>query len=287
MILRKIFWKLGFKNESLYMFMAGFLIALAGIVIGKIIFSQNIGLVAVFLTALAAISLVDKQISISELLLGRTKRAGGKLLILDEIITVQHTVTLKSVYADHKNLFRTYLFLFLGIMLCYSSVIMVLPQEQVEKIFGEQFKIISGNALNPLQTFTEIIVNNFFVLLTGFFLALLFEFGTTFIIVWNASVWGTAFALAAKTPFLQLSENPLINFALIMAIVFPHLVLEIISYFASTIAGGLLNKALILEETWSTRFKIIATHSTLIFLFGLLVLGLAAIVETIVIIILE
>lgn len=289
MILKKIYWRLGFRNEALFHFLVGIFFALAGIMLSKLIFSQNIGLVAVFLISLASISLVDREINISETLLGRLKRLPNKIFIIDEIITVQHTITLKSIYDDHKNLFKTYLFLFLGIMACFSLLTLMLPIEQSTRLFGEQFKIISsqdnvsGSAVNLAETFTGILVNNFFVLIAGFFLALLFEYGTTFIIVWNASVWGTAFALAAKTPWVTLNADPFVNFLFIMLIVFPHLVLEIVSYFSSTIAGGLLNKAIISEKINSIRFKIIATHSVLLFVFGLLVLGVAALVEMVVI----
>ncbi len=283
MILKKIYWKMGFKRERFFFFLAGFFFALAGIAIGRLIFSQNIGLVAVFLTSLAAISIVDKQISLSEILLGKIKRLPNRIIFIDEILTVEHRVTLKSVYEDHKYLFSTYFFLFLGIMACYSAVTIALPVEQSSKLFGEQFEIISGQGLGPIDTFIGLITNNFFVLLTGFFLALLFESGTTFIIVWNASVWGTAFALVTKNPWITLTSDPFINFVFLLLLSFPHLVLEIVSYFASTIAGGLLNKAIIAENFMSIRFKIIAAHSTVLFLFGLLTLLIGAAVETLVI----
>lgn len=283
MLLKKIYYKAGLRNEWFFYFLSGFFFALLGIAVAKIIFSQNIGMVAVFLASLASISIVDSKISISEIILGRTKRLPNRVIMVDEILTVEHKVTLRSIIQDHKNLFATYLAIFLGTMLCFSAVTLALPQSQVEMIFGEQFKVISGNAFNLFGIFTEIIVNNFFVLITSFFLALLFEKGTTFIIVWNASVWGAAFASAAKSPFITLAQDPVSSFALIMVVVFPHLVLEAGAYFSSTIAGGILNKALIAEEMNSIRFRVIATHSILLFVFGLILLGIGGVIETLVI----
>lgn len=282
-LLKKIYYKAGLRSEWFFYFLSGFFFALLGIAVAKIIFAQNIGMVAVFLASLASISIVDSKISISEIILGRTKRLPNRVIRVDEIITVEHTVTLRGIIQDHRNLFATYLAVFLGTMLCFSAVTLALPQSQVEIIFGEQFRVISGNAFNPIGVFSEIIVNNFFVLVTSFFLALLFEKGTTFIIVWNASVWGAAFAAAAKTPFISLAQDPVASFALIMLVVFPHLILEAGAYFSSTIAGGLLNKAIIAEEMNSIRFRVIATHSILLFVLGLIFLGVGAIVETLVI----
>ncbi|MDO8634556.1 MAG: hypothetical protein Q7K34_04665 [archaeon] len=282
-LLKKIYFKAGLRSEWFFYFLSGFFFALLGIAVAKIIFAQNIGMVAVFLASLASISIVDSKISLSEIVLGRTRRMPNRAIVMEEIITAEHRVTLKGIFADHKNLLATYLAVFLGTMLCFSAVTLALPQSQVEIIFGEQFRVISGNAFSPLGVFTGIITNNFFVLITSFFLALLFEKGTTFIMVWNASVWGAAFAAAAKSPFISLAHDPIASFALIMLVVFPHLVLEAGAYFSSTIAGGLLNKAIIAENMNSIRFRVIATHSVLLFLLGLIFLGAGAIVETAVI----
>lgn len=283
MLLKKIYYKAGLRSEWFFYFASGFFFALAGIAAAKIIFAQNIGMMAVFLAALASIPLVDSKISLSEIVLGRTKRISNRLIWLDEIVTTEHKVTFKSIIHDHKNLFATYLAVFLGAMLCFSTVTLALPQNQVEIIFGEQFRVISGNALNPLGVFTEIIFNNFFVLAISFLLALMLEKGTTFIMVWNASVWGAAFAAAAKSPFISLAQDPIASFTLIMLVVFPHLVLEAGAYFLSTIAGGLLNKAIIAENINSARFRVIATHSAFLLLLGLILLGAGAIIETVVI----
>lgn len=280
MILKRVYWQLGFKNENLYYFAVGFVYSIIGIIISAMIFSQNIGLAAVFLISLAAISQVDKKISLSEQTLGKTKSIGTKILFLEEVVTVQHKVTLRSVYDDHKNLFKTYFFLFMGILLCFSLVTLVLPLEESSKLFGEQFKIISGAAFNDTGILSEILSINLTVLLTGFFLALMFEYGTTFIIVWNASVWGTAFAIAAKQSFLIDVGNPVISFIALILLVLTYLPFEAAAYFSSSIAGGLLHKAVTREMFHFTRFKLIGMHVIILLGFGAILLGLAGIIET-------
>jgi len=279
MILKKLYWSTGLKNESLYYFIIGFLYSLLGIFVSWLIFTQNIGLVAVFLISIAAITQVDKKLSISELILGKTKLVGGKIAYFEEIIIAQRKITLGSVYKDHKNLFKTYLFLFLGIMFCFSAITLILPLDQSTKLFGEQFKIIQGGAFSDSGLLTEILLINLRVLLTGFFLALIFEFGTTFIIVWNASVWGTAFAFASKEALLINSGDPFINFFIIIALVLTYLPFEAAAYFSSTISGGLLNKAILREKISSKRFQLIATHSIILLGFGLVLLSISGLIE--------
>ncbi|MBI2597855.1 MAG: hypothetical protein HYW50_01530 [Candidatus Diapherotrites archaeon] len=279
MILKKLFWATGLKSEDFYYFFIGFIYSLVGIGTSIMIFSQNIGLAAVFLISLAAISQVDKKLSLSEKMLGTTKSIGTKVLFLEEVVTVKHTITLRSVFEDHKNLFKIYFFLFMGIMLCFSAITLILPIEKSSVLFGEQFKIISGKAFTKENLLVDILLNNTMVLLTGLFLAILFEYGTTFIIVWNATVWGTAFAVAAKQSFLLDVGNPTITFTVLILLVFTYLPFEAAAYFASSIAGGLLNKAMTRESISSIRFKIIATHAVILLGFGMILLGLSVVIE--------
>ena len=279
MILKKLYWATGQKNENLYYFCIGFIYSLIGIGTSMMIFSQNIGLAAVFFISLAAIAQVDKKLSISERMLGTTKSIGTKMRYLEEVLTVKHTITLRSVFEDHKNLFTTYFFLFMGIMLCFSTITLALPIEKSTQLFGEQFKIISGKAFTQQNLLQEILENNLAVLLTGLFLALLFEYGTTFIIVWNASVWGTAFAVAAKNSFLIDLGNPVFTFIALTLLVLTYLPFEAAGYFASSIAGGLLNKAITRESISSIRFRIIAMHAIILLGFGLILLGLSGVIE--------
>ncbi len=296
---RELYWKTGLKSDAVFFYLAGLFFALLGIVLSKIIFAQNIGLVAVFLAALAAISLVDKQLSLSEYMLTRLRPIPLQIQKREDLVQAQDRATIKSIFHDHYPLFKTYFFLFLGVMTCFSILTLLVPESDSNALFGEQFKTIfgrgaetisnssTGYATNWFSTFYGLLSNNLVVLVVAFGLALVFEFGTTFLIIWNASVWGTAFAFAAKTTTILLHEDPILNFLFLMAIVFPHLVLEALAYFSATIGGGLLNKALLAEPVSSFRFKLIASRTLLLFVLGVCLLGAAAGVETLAIIFLR
>ena len=75
-----------------------------------------------------------------------------------------------------------------------------------------------------------------------------------FLIVWNASVWGTIFGLTAKSAAVFADKHPIYFFGLIMLIVFPHMIIEGIAYFLAAISGSVISKDVILEQFASDRF---------------------------------
>jgi uncharacterized membrane protein SpoIIM required for sporulation len=127
-----------------------------------------------------------------------------------------------------------------------------------------------------------LLTNNFLVLMACFILALLAGDGAIFLIVWNASVWGTIFGLTAKSAALFAGKHPLYFFGLIMLIVFPHMILEAISYFLAAIAGSVISKDVLLEQFASDRFFEVFGFNLYLLLFALLFLLMGAIVETVV-----
>ena len=113
-----------------------------------------------------------------------------------------------------------------------------------------------------------------------FILALLAGDGAIFLITWNASVWGTIFGLTAKNAAVFSGKHPLYFFGLIMLIVFPHMIIEAISYFLAAISGSVISKDVLLEDFASERFFEVFGFNLYLLLFGLLFLLLGAIVET-------
>ena len=113
-----------------------------------------------------------------------------------------------------------------------------------------------------------------------FIIALLTGDGAIFLITWNASVWGTIFGLTAKNAALFSGKQALVLFGIIMLVVFPHMILEAISYFLGAISGGVISKDVLLEEFASNRFLEVFGLNLYLLLFALLFLVLGALVET-------
>ena len=111
-------------------------------------------------------------------------------------------------------------------------------------------------------------------------MALLTGDGAIFLITWNASVWGTIFGYTAKSASLFSGQNAFYLFGLIILIVFPHMMIEAISYFLAAIAGSVISKDVLLERFASDKFMEVFGFNLYLFLFALIFLLLGAGVET-------
>jgi len=107
----------------------------------------------------------------------------------------------------------------------------------------------------------------------GFLFSFVFEFGTTFVVIRNGIFWGLTLGVFAGS-----YPGNLLGLLLIA----PHLVLEASSYFVSSIAGGVLSKAVVEEKIESERFYSLFTQVIALLLVSILLVVLAAGVETIV-----
>jgi hypothetical protein len=150
-------------------------------------------------------------------------------------------------------------------------------REQLEIRYGQGF---AGHAIISTGLFWDLLKNNFMVLIACFLLALLTGDGAIFLITWNASVWGTIFGLTArKAAVASGTTNPFIYFGIIMAVVFPHMMLEAISYFLAAISGSMISKDVLLEQFESHRFWEVFIFNLYLLLFALMFLLLGALVE--------
>jgi len=285
LVLEHIFPEDWLEKKGRYAFILGIIYSVIGILIASILFPGDPALVAVAFTSLLLLPELYKIFSIEE----RQE-------------SVEQKVSMKALWKDDIDVVRIYLFLFLGILLVYSLGTIVMPQLQTNTLFREQLEIrfgqgfsgqaISGQAVNVGTAaenlkfspglFFSLLSNNFLVLIACFIMALLTGDGAIFLITWNASVWGTIFGLTAKYAGVFTGKHPLYFFALIMLIVFPHMIIEAISYFLAAISGSVISKDVILEKFASDRFFEVFSFNLYLLLFALVFLLLGAFVETIV-----
>jgi uncharacterized membrane protein SpoIIM required for sporulation len=103
--------------------------------------------------------------------------------------------------------------------------------------------------------------------------------GAVFIITWNASVWGTVFAVVAKQSAIVSGQNPFLYFALTLLAVFPHMVLEASAYFIAAISGGIVSKSVLREKLFSKRFTQIIEDGLMMFVIAVVILVAAVYIE--------
>jgi uncharacterized membrane protein SpoIIM required for sporulation len=247
----------------------GVVYSIVGIFIASLIFPADPALVAVAFTSLLLLPELYKIFSIEE----RQER-------------MERGFSLKRLWKDDRDVVGVYVALFLGILLVYSLGSMILPEFQTNSLFREQLEIrfgsgFSGNAIEfSSGLFFDLLQNNFLVLVAVFIIALLTGDGAIFLITWNASVWGTIFGITAKGAAIFSGGSALLVFLTIMAVVFPHLILEALSYILAAVSGSIISKAVLLERFVSTKFMKVFTFNLYLLLFALVFLVVGALVET-------
>ena len=264
MVLEHVFPEDWLKSKGRYAFILGVIYSVIGILIASVLFPGDPALVAVAFTSLLLLPELYKIFDIQL----RRQRVEQQTYLRVEVV-------------------RIYVFLFLGILLVYSLGTILLPSLQTNTLFREQLEIrfgqgFAGSAVATFSSdlFFSLLSNNFMVLVACFVLALLTGDGAILLITWNASVWGTIFGLTAKNAALFAGQSPFFFFAMIMLIVFPHMIIEGLSYFLAAISGSIISKDVLLEEFASSRFFEVFTFNLYLFLFALFFLLMGALVET-------
>ncbi len=271
MVLEHIFPEDWLEKKGRYAFFLGVIYSIIGILIARVLFPGDPALVSVAITSLLLLPELYKIFSIEE----RKESTEKK-------------ISIRSLWKGDLDIVRIYIFMFLGIMLVFSIGTIILPSLDTNTLFREQLEIrfgqgFAGNAIvDTLSSdlFLDLLENNFMVLMACFILALLTGDGAIFLISWNASVWGTIFGLTAKNAALFADGNVIFFFVLIMLIVFPHMIIEAISYFLAAIAGSVISKDVLLENFASERFFVVFRFNIYLLLVALIFLVLGAGVET-------
>ncbi len=271
MVLEHIFPEDWLEHKGRYAFLLGIIYSIIALLIASVLFPGDPALVAVAFTSMLLLPEMYKIFSIEE-----------------HQDAMEQKVSFIPLWRNDVDVIRIYLFLFLGILLVYSVGTMILPEFQTNSLFREQLEIRFGQGFAGSATagifgselFLSLLSNNFLVLLACFILALLTGDGAIFLITWNASVWGAIFGITAKNAALFAGQHPLYFFGIIMLVVFPHMILEGLSYFLAAISGSVISKDVLLEEFSSSRFWSVFGFNLYLLFFALVFLVLGALVET-------
>ncbi len=271
MVLEHIFPVDWLEKKGRYAFILGIVYSIIGILISSVLFPGDPALVAVAFTSLLLLPELYKIFSIEERQERMEQKAG-----------------IRALWRDDRDVIKIYIFLFLGILLVYSVGTMTMPEMQTNSLFREQLEIrfgqgFTGQAMGGIFSsglFWALLSNNFLVLLACFIMGLLTGDGAIFLITWNASVWGTIFGVTAKGAGLFAGKHPFLFFGIIMLVVFPHMMIEAISYFLAAISGSVISKDVILERFASEKFMEVFGFNMYLLLFALIFLVVGALVET-------
>ena len=265
MVFEQLFKPRWLEARPKWSFLIGIFYTTVGILSALIVFPQSVGLISIAFTSLLILPTLNRLLAIEELEEIREKK-----------------LSLRLIYRDHKDVFETYIFLFLGILVTYSLFSLILDELTIIHIFKSQLSLagITGDAIAlNYHEFFSLLLNNFKVLLVSFIFSLVYGAGAILFLTWNASVWGTIFGYIARQAAQATNQNVFVAFASLFIKVLPHTVLEVSSYLLAIIAGGIISKATIKEKLGSKKFNHVLTDGFIIFTVALLLIIFAAYVE--------
>ena len=198
-----------------------------------------------------------------------------------------------ALIKEHKKAIYTFLWLFLGFVLAYSVLYIVLPSNhsftaQIETYcqinrpssFNQCITeyAINGKVTSKIDTYMSssqrliaIFSNNIGVLVFTLVFSLIFGAGVIFILAWNASVIAAAIGVFAK--------SQIINLPLGLARYLIHGIPEIASYFIVALAGGIISSAAIKHQFKTEKFWETIKDSFVLIIIALVVLFAAALME--------
>ncbi len=266
------------KQKSLYALLLGIGYAIIGIGCAVLLFPEDPAIVAVAFTAILFLPLL-RQVLITE---EDEECAKARIEGADKFSIIQF-------FKDHNEIFKIYLFYFLGVLFVFSFFALVLPNLATNYIFKNQLEVMYGTAVQSGKAmvlefdsnlFTGILLNNFIVMILCFITAFIIGDGAVFLITWNASVWGTIFGNLAQTAAIAAGKNPILYFILVIVVVLPHMLLEAFAYFSSAGAGAIVSRGLIKEQFMSPQFKRLIKGTVLLLLVAAAFIIVGALVET-------
>jgi uncharacterized membrane protein SpoIIM required for sporulation len=195
---------------------------------------------------------------------------------------------------EYGKVLHAFTWLFMGFIVGFSVLFLILGssynyQAQVETycsinspsnyesctrgygvVTGEVTGEVTGNSVK-LSRLGGIFTNNIYVLIFSIIFSLIFGAGGIFILAWNASVIATAMIIFSK--------QSIYTIPLSLARYMIHGIPEIGAYFLGTLAGGIIGISLIRKDFKSERFWDTLHNALILVILGIVILGIAALIE--------
>ncbi len=261
MVFEQIF-RLQWIQHKHHAFYLGFFYAILGLVSARFIFPSSVGMMAIAFTSLLLIPSLVELLHVEE-----------------NVVGSESSFELKKLFYEHKDVFKIYLFVFLGVFLAFSLAALFLPQEAVQKFFPIQFKAAGVGFATSDVVMYKIIVNNIQVFVICFLLSLVYGAGSMLFLAWNASVWGVVFGFFVRNAAFAVGANPVAHFFESVIPFLPHMTTEALAYISAAIVGGVVSKAVLREKLFSARFHHILVDALIFLVIGIVLVVIGAIIE--------
>lgn len=266
------------------MILLGFFYTSIAMFLGYYIFKEYSSLFMTFLATIASIPIIYKLTKLEE---------------QKDLTDSSESMLLK----EHAKALSSFMYLFLGATLAFMFWYIVLPSSTIAVLFSSQSSTIAaingkttdisgmtsatGNAISPLNAFSRIFFNNVKVLLFCILFSFLYGAGAIFILIWNASVIGTAMGNFIRTNLAALANQmgglslgsylSVVSIGLFKYVI--HGVPEILAYFVGALAGGIISVAIINHDISTRKFEHVILDSADLLMLSLFILFIAALLE--------
>jgi uncharacterized membrane protein SpoIIM required for sporulation len=200
----------------------------------------------------------------------------------------QKESTLKdlSLLKEHGKIISMFTFLFLGFVVSFLVLFLVLPGSWVSTMFEAQVDAIStvraaatGNFFANFSSLPFILLNNMKVLIFCGIFSFFYGTGAIFILSWNASVMGVAIGEGIKHSIgASLGTNLGIISTSLLGY-FAHGLPEMVGFFVSGLAGGIISVALMREGYESEAFSRARKDALRLFLIAIGCIAIAGVIE--------
>ena len=262
------------ERKPMSMFWVGFLYSAIGIGLAWFVFGDYASISGVFLTAMPLVVIMYRLLKFEE---------RKDLRICSE----------RRLIEEHGKALSMFIFMFLGMVISYSLLFTILPQDVTEKIFSLQINVIrsinleaSGYFTNNTAALTAIIINNLKVLFFSIFFSFLYCSGAVFILVLNASIIGVAVGSIIRNSISDYAGSSHMVFLYNYFKSFPlsfgyavHGIPEISAYFVGALAGGIISVAVVNHDFGNEEFRRIVLDSVDLLVISVLLLILAGLLE--------
>lgn len=253
------------------MFFLGLMYGLFSIIISLIIFRGSADMVSVFFCTLLLVPLFYDT-------------------LLAEEYKELHTQSERRLLMEHAQAIKYLVWIFVGITCAYALAYVSLPADLHNDAFATQIGTItefndaiqndvSGATISG-EVLTSIILNNAKVLLITLLLGFISGAGVLLVIVWNASVIGTALGTYILNQYTMIAEHGILLAPLLGFLRYAlHGIPEIVAYFIAAMAGGLLSLAAVHHHKEHVEAKSLMKDVGILLAVSIGILIMAALIE--------
>ncbi|MFC1722948.1 stage II sporulation protein M [Nanoarchaeota archaeon] len=260
------FFKVDLKRRPYFAFFFGFAFSLAGLLAAYLLFRSTLSVAMVFFTTMLLVP------------------AFVKLIKEEEQLESRHG--LKHFFTNHKGIYESYIFAFLGVFSAFVIIGMITygtPLNQEIFSFQSDFlKVGPENVEEFMESepysashFISLSSHNLIVLVVCFVLSFIFGASAIFLIILNGSIFASFIVFLVKTLTTDLAQSvKAIGFFLI------HLLPEISGFMIAAIAGGVISKAIMHEQRGTIRFQNVFKDAFVLMLIATMLILVGAFLET-------